>query len=146
MYATPDDLGGSLPSDWADQFTDDGDGANTSKLDTACKDASDWVDGFLARFVPPMAIGLNATQRTLDCLRVHAVVRAKHEIMGRKVGPEGYRSIDQDFAATERFLTGVMKGAPLPGAFEPVVNTPPASVTGSVTPGEIVWDEDSAVL
>ena len=146
MYAEPEDLAGTLPNDWADQLTDDGDGGNAEKLSTACKDASDWVDGFLARFNPPMAIGKNATQATLDCLRVHAIVRAKHEILGRKVGPEGYRNPDQDFSTTERFLLAIQKGAPLPGAFEPAQGATLPAVAGSVTAGEVVFDEDSAVL
>jgi hypothetical protein len=148
MYADPsEDLLGTLPSDWADQFTDDGTGKNASALEAAVKDASDWVDGFLARYGPPITIAKgNGTQVTLDCLRVHTVIRAKYEILGRKVGPEGYRNIDQGFSSTEHFLMAIQKGAPLPGALEPVPSTTSLSVTGSVMGGEIVFDEDSAVL
>lgn len=146
-YAKPEDLQGTLPDDWADQFTDDGGaGGSTTKLETALKDASDWVDGFLARYGPPIVVGTNGTQVTADCLRVHTIVRAKHEILGRKVGPEGYRNLDQDFAATERFLEKILAGAPLPGATAPAVKTDTPDVMGSVTPGEVVFDDDSAVL
>jgi len=146
MYAEAEDLLGVLPSDWTDQFTDDGTGANATALDTALRDASSWVDGFLARYGPPITLAkANGTQVTLDCLRVHTVIVAKHEIVGRKAGPEGYRNPDESYQATKAFLMAIQKGAPLPGATEP---TPAetASVTGSVTAGEIVWDDDSAVL
>ena len=146
MYATAADLQGTLPTDWADQFTDDGDGDNAGKLDTALKDASDWVDGFLARYGPPITLAkANGTQVTLDCLRVHTVIVAKHEIVGRKAGPEGYRNPDKSYQATKAFLMAIQKGAPLPGATEPAPSET-ASVTGSVTAGEIVWDDESAVL
>jgi phage gp36-like protein len=146
MYAVTADLKGQIPSDFLDQLTDDGDSiAQVANLAATLKDASDWVDGYLARFNPPIVDGVNGTQVTLDCLRVHTIVRIKHVLLARKSGPEGYRNTDEDFQATKAFLMAIQKGAPLPGAFEP---TPAetALVTGSVTAGEIVWDDDSAVL
>lgn len=144
MYAEAEDLQGTLPTDWADQFTEDGDGGNVDKLATALKDASDWVDGFLARYGPPITLAAgNGTQVTLNCLRVHAVAKAKYEILNRKSGPDPFgRSSEYE----DKYLMAVMKGAPLPGATEPVPSTTSPSVTGSVMGGEIVFDEDSAVL
>lgn len=142
-YVTDDELSGSIPTDFRDQLTDDGDAGQDQNIETLIKDASDWVDGFLARFGPPIVIDTNGTQVTLDCLRVHTIVRIKHVLLARKSGPDGYRNMDEDFQATKAFLMAVQKGAPLPGAHEPTATT---VVTGSATGGEIVWDDDSAVL
>jgi len=144
-YVTDEELCGSIPTDFRDQLTDDGDSGQDQNTEQLIKDASDWVDGYLARFNPPIVDGVNGTEVTLACLRVHTVVRIKHVLLARKSGPEGYRNPDEDFRATKEFLTAVMKGAPLPGAFEPTPSET-AAVTGSVTAGEIVFDDDSAVL
>jgi len=145
FYATGADLKGQVPSDFLDQLTDDGDALGPDVLTQLLKDGSSWVDGFLARFGPPIVDGVNGTQVTLDCLRVHTIVRIKHVLLARKSGPEGYRNPDEDFQATKAFLMAIQKGAPLPGAYEQAPSET-AAVTGSVMGGEIVFDENSAVL
>lgn len=145
VYFTEDDLRGQVPADFLDQLTYDGNPlAQPGNLDQLRRDASAYVDGYLGRFVPPIVLGTNGTQGTLDVLRVHTVIVAKWMLLGRKLVSDGYRNPDESFQATKSFLLAILKGAPLPGASEP--GQPVLDATGSSTGGEIVFTQDSAVL
>lgn len=148
MYVTPEDFRGQVPTNLLDELVDDGDGKGDEATAALIRDAGDWVNGFLARFRPPMEIGRNATQETLNCLRVHTIIAGKQFLDDRKRLPGEFRNPNESFRATERFLTAVQKGSALPGAYEPATLTPAESEAsaGSVIGGEIVFSDDSAGL
>ena len=147
MYTTPDGLLGNLSADFIAQLSMDGGAtADPALVDQVIKNASHWIDGYLGRFVPPMVIGTNATQGTLDVLEIHCIIVSKWMLLGRKTAGDSLKQPDEGFQATKRFLEGVQGGKPFSGATEPAVATTSNSVTGSVMAGEIVFDDESAVL
>lgn len=147
LYATADDLLGGLSADFIAQLsTDGGSTADPALVQKAIRDASRWIDGYLGRYAPPMVIGTNATQITLDTLQVHCVIVVKAWLFGRKTAGDALRQPDEGWVNTRKYLEGIMGGKPLPGATEPAVSITSPSVTGSVMGGEIVFDDESAVL
>ena len=144
LYATADDLLGGLSADFIAQLsTDGGSTANPALVQKAIWDASRWIDGYLARYAPPMVIGTNATQITLDTLQVHCVIVVKAWLFGRKTAGDAFKQPDEGWLNTRKYFEAILAGAALPGGIEPALDTLAVSVTGSSFPGEIVWDEDS---
>ena len=144
LYATADDLLGGLSADFISQLsTDGGATANPDLVQKAIRDASRWIDGYLGRYAPPIVLGVNGTQITLDTLQVHCVIVVKAWLFGRKTAGDAFKQPDEGWTNTRKFFEGIQGGKPLPGGIEPALDTLAVSVTGSSFPGEIVWDEDS---
>jgi phage gp36-like protein len=149
LYATADDLLGGLSADFIAQLSmDGGSTADPALVQKAIRDASRWIDGYLGRYAPPIVIGTNGTQVTLDTLQVHCVIVVKAWLFGRKTAGDAFKQPDEGFQATRKYFEGIQGGKALPGATEPAVSTTTTFpyVTGSVMGGEIVFDDESAVF
>lgn len=146
-YSTAAALLGTLSADLSTQLsTEGGNVPDHTIVDKAIDAASKWMDGYLGRYAPPIVLGTNGTQLTLDVLDVHCQIIAKHGLFGRKTAGDAFKQPDEDFQASRKYLEGIQAGAALPGAMEAQVDTQSVAVSGSSIPGEVVFTDDSAVL